>query len=125
MATPSSRGANVLDGNVVADAIQERVAENIRQAGNLAITLATVLVGENAPSKLYINLKLKRASAAGLKPLLIEMPDSTTQAQLEEKLTELAEDTSVHGILLQLPLPEDSIPALRSRKYRRPRTWTG
>ncbi len=105
-AIPVSQGAQILDGKAVADAIQARVAEQIKQAGSPVITLATVLVGESAPSKLYINLKLKRAAAAGLKPLLIEMPDSTTQAQLEQKLTELADDDAVHGILLQLPLPD-------------------
>ena len=106
MAAQTSKGAQILDGNAVADAIQARVAEQVQQAGNPEITLATVLVGENAPSKLYINLKLKRAAAAGLKPLLIELPDNATQAQLEQKLTELANDDAVHGILLQLPLPE-------------------
>ena len=108
MATPqaTSRGAQILDGNVVADAIQARVAERIKRAGSPPITLVTVLVGDNAPSKLYINLKLKRAAAAGIKARLIEMPGNTTQAQLQQQLTQLAEDREVNGILLQLPLPD-------------------
>ncbi len=110
MTSPVSRGAQLLDGNAVADAIQARVTERIRQAGGQLnerpITLATVLVGDSAPSRLYVNLKLKRAAAAGLKPLLIEMPTDTTQAQLERQLRLLADDSTVHGILLQLPLPE-------------------
>ena len=100
-----SRGAKVLDGNPVADTIQARVAEQLRQAGSPSITLATVLVGDSAPSKLYINLKLKRATAAGLTPKLIEMPAETPQAELEQCLAALGKDDSVHGILLQLPLP--------------------
>ncbi len=106
MTAPASQGAQILDGKAVADAIQARVAAQIEQAGSPPITLATVLVGENAPGKLYVNLKLKRAAAAGLNPLLVEMPAGTTQAQLGQKLTELANDAAVQGILLQLPLPE-------------------
>lgn len=98
--------AKILDGNAVADRLQARIAEQLAAAGNPQITLTTVLVGENAPSKLYVNLKTKRAKAAGLTPRLIEMPDDTTQIQLERQLTELANDASVHGVLLQLPLPE-------------------
>ena len=106
MASPSSNGARLLDGNAVADAIQARAADRLTRAGKPPVTLATVLVGENAPSRLYVNLKLKRAAAAGIKSRLIEMPDNTTQAQLEQRLTELAGDDAVHGILLQLPLPD-------------------
>ena len=105
-AASAAQSAKILDGNAVADKIQARVAEQLKNAGSPAITLTTVLVGENAPSKLYVNLKTKRAKAAGLTPRLIEMPDDTTQAQLERRLTELANDDSVHGILLQLPLPD-------------------
>ena len=105
-AASAAQSAKILDGNAVADKIQARVAEQLKNAGSPEITLTTVLVGENAPSKLYVNLKTKRAKAAGLTPRLIEMPDDTTQAQLERRLTELANDDSVHGILLQLPLPD-------------------
>ena len=106
MTTPVSQGAQILDGNAVADAIQSRVTEQLKLASNPPIKLVTVLVGESAPSRLYVNLKLKRATAAGLTPILIEMPSNTTQMQLERQLTELANDDSVQGILLQLPLPE-------------------
>ena len=106
MAIPASQGAKILDGNLVADTIQARVAEQLREAGNPKITLATVLVGDSGPSKLYVNLKLKRATAAGLTPRLVELPAETSQAELEQRLGALAEDDSVHGILLQLPLPE-------------------
>ncbi len=100
-----SQGAKILDGNPVADAIQAGVAKQLQQAGSPKITLATVLVGDSRPSRLYVNLKLKRATAAGLTPQLIELPAETSQAELERCLAALGEDDAVHGILLQLPLP--------------------
>lgn len=98
--------ARILDGNAVANAIQARVAEELQRAGAPKITLVTVIVGDHGPSQLYVNLKLKRARAAGLTPTMIELPADVTQAALEQQLAELGSDNRVHGILLQLPLPD-------------------
>ena len=97
--------AMLLDGKHTAERIVAGAAEKLAAAGNPEITLATVLVGEHAPSRYYVNLKQKMAARGGLKTRMVELPEEVAQPRLEAAVRELAADESVHGILVQLPLP--------------------
>ena len=96
----------LLNGNKVAEEIYRKLAPEVANIGGNGVTLATVIVGDYAPSRLYVNLKQKKAKAVGMKSRMVELPGSILQTELEDRLRTLAADTSVHGILLQLPLPD-------------------
>ncbi len=101
-----------LNGNPIKKEIQSRLIEEI---GMLTLQsaqfpnpphLAIVLVGDNSRSKVFIEQKKKFASAIGVEVSFIEHPEYITTGELESSLTELAVDPKIHGIILQLPLPE-------------------
>lgn len=95
----------IIDGKKVAIEIRKTIKARLDQTPNVNITLATVLVGDDPASKLYVGMKHREANAAGLRSKNIELPADTSQAQLEQQIEALAKDDSVHGILVQLPLP--------------------
>ena len=68
-------------------------------------TLATVLVGDNPSSATYVKMKRKRSEDVGMKSLAVELPHDTTTEQLVAEIVKLAQDDSVHGILVQHPVP--------------------
>ncbi|MBP2078233.1 bifunctional methylenetetrahydrofolate dehydrogenase/methenyltetrahydrofolate cyclohydrolase FolD [Oceanobacillus polygoni] len=68
--------------------------------------LTVVLIGNNPASKSYVKGKEKAAAETGISSSIVELPASTTETELLQLIQELNEDTSVHGILVQLPLPE-------------------
>lgn len=69
------------------------------------MTLATVLVGDDGPSQRYVASKHAAAQSIGIASMRVELPAATTQAELQNRVRELAADPGVHGILVQLPLP--------------------
>ena len=95
----------LLAGAPARDAILETLATRISQAGSPHIALATVLVGNDAPSRKYVASKHKTAQSIGIESVQVELPDTTSQEELEAHVARLSADTSVHGILVQLPLP--------------------
>ena len=96
--------AVLLDGKRTAQKIIARLAA---ETGRLPkMTLATVLIGDYPPSRIYVGLKLKMAARAGLATRLMELPRNVAQEHAEQTIRSLAEDTAVNGILIQLPLPE-------------------
>lgn len=99
-------GAILIDGKRTALELREKIAAELKQAGNPPITLATVLVGEDPPSRLYINMKAKAAQQTGMRSKHVHLPTDIAQGELEDRVRRLAEDPAVHGILVQLPLPE-------------------
>jgi len=98
--------AIVMDGNALRDEIIAELAVTVENAGLPDICLATVLVGDDGPSKRYVASKHKRAAEAGMISRHQELSASVTQAEVEAVVTELAADPAVHGILVQLPLPD-------------------
>jgi methylenetetrahydrofolate dehydrogenase (NADP+)/methenyltetrahydrofolate cyclohydrolase len=98
----------MLDGKAVAQRVLEGCARRVEsitgQTGQVPC-LATVLVGHDPASVTYVKMKRKRCEAVGMKSIKAEMPESTTTQQLVAKITELSRDASVHGILLQHPVP--------------------
>jgi methylenetetrahydrofolate dehydrogenase (NADP+)/methenyltetrahydrofolate cyclohydrolase len=68
--------------------------------------LAVILVGNNPASRTYVSNKQKACREVGMHSLLIEMPETITENELLAKIYELNEDESIHGILVQLPIPK-------------------
>lgn len=98
-------GAVLMDGNRLRDEIVARLAETIEAAGRPRVCLATVLVGEDRPSRIYVRNKQRKAAEAQMESRHVELPADVGQAGVEEAVAELAADSGVHGILVQLPLP--------------------
>ena len=96
----------IIDGKKVAIEIRNKLKSRLDQFPNVSITLATVLVGDDPASKLYVDMKHREANAAGIRSKNIELAANTSQEALEQKISELADDEQVHGILVQLPLPK-------------------
>jgi methylenetetrahydrofolate dehydrogenase (NADP+)/methenyltetrahydrofolate cyclohydrolase len=98
--------AVVMDGNALRDEIIVGLRTRIEDAGSPAVCLATVLVGDDGPSQRYVRMKHAKAAEAGLTSRHIDLPSSATQAEVESVVRELVADHQVHGILVQLPLPD-------------------
>jgi len=98
----------IMDGKAVAQGILERCAGRVRrivEQTGVTPCLATVLVGDDPASATYVKMKGRRCEQVGMKSLRIEMPAETTTDELIAKITELSNDSAVHGILLQHPVP--------------------
>ncbi len=106
--------ATILDGKAVAARVREQAARDVEDLGELG--LATVLVGDDTASDIYIRSKHKAAQEVGIQPRDIRLPGDTSEQELLRLIAELNEDDSVDGILVQLPLPEqiDEARILRS-----------
>jgi methylenetetrahydrofolate dehydrogenase (NADP+)/methenyltetrahydrofolate cyclohydrolase len=98
--------ATLMDGNALRDELVAGIRARIEQAGSPAVCLATVLVGDDGPSQRYVNMKHKKAAEAGLASRHVDLPATATQAEVESVVRGLAVDDDVHGILVQLPLPD-------------------
>ncbi len=95
----------IMAGAPVRDGILAALAARIQKAGSPHIALATVLVGDDAPSRKYVASKHATAQSIGIESIQVELAATTTQADLETEVLRLAHDEHVHGILVQLPLP--------------------
>jgi len=104
----SQAGARIIDGKATAAALCAEVRERVlaMHARGLRPGLAVVLVGEDPASQVYVRNKDRAASEAGFEVTTLRLPSSTTQAELERVVRELNANDSVHGILVQLPLPK-------------------
>lgn len=94
-----------MDGKALRDELLDGLRKRIEAAGSPPICLTTVLVGDDPPSQRYVRSKQAKAAEIGLRPRHVDLPGTATQAQVEETVAELAADPTVHGILVQLPLP--------------------
>ena len=95
----------VMAGAPARDAILSSLSERITQAGSPHIALATVLVGNDAPSRKYVASKHSTAQSIGIESVQVELSATATQSELEAEVSRLVSDPRVHGILVQLPLP--------------------
>ena len=107
-------GAILMDGNNLRDETVARLRKEIEAAGSPAVCLATVLVGGDKPSHIYVASKHKKAQEAGMISVGVHLEYDATQEQVEAEVRKLVADPSVHGILVQLPLPKhlDAEPVL-------------
>ncbi len=105
-----SAQAIILDGKKVAEQteadIRQRVTALRARSGGVTPILATLLVGDDSSSATYVRMKGNACRRVGMDSIAIEMPQSTTTAQLLAKIDELNRNPAVHGILLQHPVPE-------------------
>ena len=98
----------VIDGKAMAASVTDAVrqgSESLEASVGVKPGLAVVIVGNDPASHAYVNSKSKMAKQCGFNSVQHTLPEDTTQAQLEALVAELNADASVHGILVQLPLP--------------------
>jgi methylenetetrahydrofolate dehydrogenase (NADP+) / methenyltetrahydrofolate cyclohydrolase len=96
--------ATLIKGKPIAERIRAEVAEQVRQIGHIG--LVTVLVGDDPASEVYIRLKHKAATEAGIEATDLRLPAEISEAELLAKVEELDADPEVDAILVQLPLPK-------------------
>jgi methylenetetrahydrofolate dehydrogenase (NADP+)/methenyltetrahydrofolate cyclohydrolase len=95
--------ATLMDGAALAARIRAGLRDEVAELGEIG--LATILVGEDPASQIYIRLKHEAAEAAGIRAVDKRLPEETSQEELEQLVRELNEDDSIDGILVQTPLP--------------------
>ena len=93
-----------MDGKVVAEKVRGEVAKDVEAFG-APVCLATILVGDDPASHIYVGWKHKAAAEAGIETRDHRLPESTSESEVLELLEELSADDGVDGILVQLPLP--------------------
>jgi 5,10-methylene-tetrahydrofolate dehydrogenase/methenyl tetrahydrofolate cyclohydrolase len=100
--------AQLIDGKMIAQQVRDEIAAKVAkrlETGRSVPTLATVLVGDRTDSATYVSAKQKACAELGMGSISHKMPGDISQEELEKLITSLNDDTSVHGILVQLPLP--------------------
>ena len=100
--------ARVIDGTAMAADIRGEVAERVAGLAARGVTpgLAAVLVGDDEPSRIYVGAKERACAEVGIRSERHELPGEASEDDLLELVRRLNGDTAVHGILVQLPLPE-------------------
>ena len=101
--------AKLIDGKAYAAGLRKRVGAGVEALiaeGGPKPGLATVLIGEDPASQVYVRSKGKLAAELGMASFDHRLPESTTEAELLALIARLNADKSVHGILVQLPLPK-------------------
>ena len=96
--------ATIIDGKALGLKVREEVAASVAELGHVG--LATVLVGNDPASHIYINLKQKAAVEAGMEARDLKLPADTSEEELLATIAELNADDSIDGLLVQLPLPD-------------------
>ncbi|NLJ62226.1 MAG: bifunctional methylenetetrahydrofolate dehydrogenase/methenyltetrahydrofolate cyclohydrolase FolD [Alcaligenaceae bacterium] len=104
----SSSSARPIDGKALAQRVRAEVAQRVEKLKTQGITpgLTVVLVGEDPASQVYVRNKALACEKAGMKSDVIRLPATTSQAELLALIDQLNQDPTVHGILVQLPLPD-------------------
>lgn len=100
--------ANIIDGKLVAQTMREQLAIEVEHLKSKGITpkLSVIIIGDDPASHSYVNGKEKASKQVGISSDVFRLPEDTTEEALLEKISELNNDSSVHGILVQLPLPK-------------------
>jgi 5,10-methylene-tetrahydrofolate dehydrogenase/methenyl tetrahydrofolate cyclohydrolase len=100
--------AEIIDGKAIAAALKEELKEKVAQRvaqGKPVPGLATVLIGENPASQVYVRMKKRNCEKIGIRSFSIELPGDITQEEAEQAVRDLNENPEINGILVQLPLP--------------------
>jgi len=98
----------IIDGKAIALALREKVAADVAEMEAQGLPkpgLATVIVGENPASQVYVRMKQKACAKAGIESFGFTLPENVSQSEVEGLVAELNADERVNGILVQLPLP--------------------
>ena len=96
--------ATIIDGKALGAKVREEVAASVAELGQVG--LATILVGDDPASHIYIDLKQKAATQAGMDARDLKLPADTSEEELLATIAELNADADVDGLLVQLPLPD-------------------
>ncbi|OAY63701.1 bifunctional protein FolD 1, mitochondrial-like [Ananas comosus] len=99
----------IIDGNSIAEEIRSRTAEEVHQMKDAVKKipgLAVILVGQRRDSQTYVRYKIKACHEVGIRSLTAELPEDCTEDEVVDSVSRFNEDPSVHGILVQLPLPQ-------------------
>jgi methylenetetrahydrofolate dehydrogenase (NADP+)/methenyltetrahydrofolate cyclohydrolase len=99
----------IIDGRKVAQEVRDRVKREVEEliaSGGPQPGLATILVGDDPASQIYVRNKHEKSREAGMTSFNHVLPGDTPQDELAELIQQLNDDSSVHGILLQLPAPD-------------------
>ena len=99
--------AQILDGKKLASDSEKEILESVSVLKEKGIipTLATILVGDDPASETYVRMKQETCKRVGMESLAINLPKETSTEELLLKIDELNNDTKIHGILLQHPVP--------------------
>ena len=100
--------AEILSGKIMSESLRKEIAERVSALKERGVTpgLAVILVGNDPASEIYVRNKGNGCAEVGMYSRTINMPEETTQEQLEAAIEELNSDSAIHGILVQLPLPK-------------------
>ena len=101
--------SNVIDGKKFADDLCEKLkteVASLQQQHNLSPCIAVVLVGEDPASQVYVRNKVRRCEQLGIKSIEHRLSPETSEADLLALIDELNNDSAIHGILVQLPVPD-------------------
>ena len=99
----------LIDGKTIAAELREELKKeviNLKSKTNKVPGLTVILIGDMAPSQIYVRMKEKAANEVGLRSEVIRYPESVEEKKVLDKIKELNKDDSVSGILVQLPLPK-------------------
>jgi len=100
--------AKIIDGKAIAKKLRAEYharVDVLRSRHNVTPALAVILVGDNPASQSYVRNKIAGCKEVGIRSELVELPASTTEEQVLDHIERLNNDVTVHGILVQLPLP--------------------
>lgn len=99
--------AQIIDGKKYAAEIKQEIAQEVQgiKAKGIEPHLAVIIIGSDPASQVYVRNKHKDCQETGIKSTVIEMPEPTTQAELLAQIGKLNNDRTIHGILVQSPLP--------------------
>jgi methylenetetrahydrofolate dehydrogenase (NADP+)/methenyltetrahydrofolate cyclohydrolase len=105
---PVSDGARIMDGALLAQKVRAEVAADVAELRNRGVVpgLTVVLVGDDPATAVYVGGKEKASREAGMAGETIRLPATTSQAELLALVEQLNADDTVHGILVQMPLPK-------------------
>ena len=100
--------AQILSGKEMSESLRKEIAERVARLKEQGVTpgLAVILVGNDPASEIYVQNKGNGCTETGMYSRTLNMPEETTQEQLEAAIEELNADPAIHGILVQLPLPK-------------------
>lgn len=101
-------GAKIIDGKAIAQKMREALRKRVESLVGEGVLpgLAVIIVGENPASKVYVRNKEKACIDAGMSSEVIALPAETTESEVLDRIDRLNRDPNVHGILVQLPLPQ-------------------
>ena len=99
--------AQILEGKKLANESEKEILESVLllKASGIIPTLATILVGEDPASETYVRMKQQTCKRVGMESVAINLPKETSTEELLSKIDELNDDKTIHGILLQHPVP--------------------